>query len=94
MHPATDRCEQLTDTAAEHERQQNEDGGDEQHELPPRPPPRAEQLLQHPGVLVASADAPRHHVPCGTRAHTVSQSRFDLNSFSIDEAASSPMMMR
>lgn len=49
MHPATDRCEQLTDTAAEHERQQNEDGGDEQHKLPPRPPPRTKQLLQHPG---------------------------------------------
>jgi len=42
------RCE-LTDTAAEHERQQNEDGGDEQHELSPCPPLLAKQLLQHPG---------------------------------------------
>jgi hypothetical protein len=58
---------ELTDAAAKHERQQNEDGRDEQHELSPRPPPRAEQLPQHAGVLVASHDAAGHHVPCAPR---------------------------
>jgi hypothetical protein len=67
MYGAAGMRTELTDTAAEHERQEDEDGGDEQHELPPRPPPRAEQLPQHPGVVVSSADAPGHHVPCGPR---------------------------